>query len=45
MRETTSATGANVEALEIERMMDGERIICERRLRIRSKSYYLIRDK
>lgn len=38
MQETSSATGAIVEALEIERMMDGDRVICERRLRRSSRS-------
>lgn len=38
MQETTSTAGANVEELEIERVMDRDHIICERRIRKPSKN-------
>ena len=38
MQKTTSATGANVEALEIERYMYKDEVLCERRLRRSSRN-------
>ena len=38
MQEASTATGVLTEDLEIERLMDGDRVICERRLRKSSKN-------